>query len=151
MLPRRPNSFVVVVSIINFSFTVMSQFSRISLFVFLGILVGFIIIYSFHVKYVYLNADGQKRAICLARALVKLHKEQESIPNDFLEEVGFFFSDKRGVPFELKVNGGSAIEIRYRPRSTWIFQSSEANSQELKIFWTDKMDDIRIESSIKLP
>ena len=122
-----------------------------SVLAFLFIIIGFAVVYSLHVKYLYLNAEGKKRAVCLAHALVKLYDKEGRIPNDFLQEVGFFFSDKRSNKFELRIKDESEFEIEYRPHSTWIFQLSNNNSQVLKIKWNKEMDDIRIESSIKLP
>jgi hypothetical protein len=120
------------------------------LFLFL-LLVLNIVIYAFHIKYIYLNAEGQKKAICLARSLVKLYNKEGHIPDEFIKEVSFLFSDKRNVIFQLRIKNQSEFEIEYRPKPTWIFQLSEYNSQVLRIFWNKEMNDIKIESSIKLP
>jgi hypothetical protein len=151
MLPKRSNSLVVVVSIINFKTTAMSFVNKNSVVIFLLLLIILVIVYSLHVKYIYLNAEGQKRAVCLARSLVKLHEKEGTLPSDFLKESGFFFGDRRNVAFQLRIKNKSDFEIEYRPRSTWIFQLSEAKSQVLKIYWNEKMNDIRIVSSIELP
>ena len=129
----------------------MSLVNKNSLLIFLLLLIILAVVYSLHVKYLYLNAEGQKRAVFLARSLVKLHEKEGILPSDFLEESGFFFGDRRNVVFQLRIKNESDFEIEYRPRSTWVFQLSEAKSQVLKIYWNEKMNDIRIESSIKLP
>jgi hypothetical protein len=129
----------------------MSLVNKNSLLIFLLSLIILAVVYSLHVKYLYLNAEGQKRAVFLARSLVKLHEKEGILPSDFLKESGFFFGDRRNVVFQLRIKNESDFEIEYRPRSTWVFQLSEAKSQVLKIYWNEKMNDIRIESSIKLP
>ena len=121
------------------------------LFAFFFLLTVIVITFAFYVKYSYMNAEGQKRAICLARALVSLHEKEKRFPSDFLRETSFFFSDRRNVRFELHIKGESDFEIEYRPHSVWVFQLSKTSSQVLKIKWNQSMKDIQIESSIETP
>jgi|GEM_PF-2699725 len=124
---------------------------RCSLLVLLFSFIGVIVVFAFYIHFIYLNAEGQKRAICLAQAIVKLHEKEGKLPGDFLQEVGFFFGDRRNVRFDLHIKDESEFKIEYRPHSVWIFQPWKPTEQRLEIRWKKGMREIEVESSIDLP
>ncbi len=108
-------------------------------------------VYLRHVGNVYANAAGQERAILLSKALVDEYSRKGEIPDEFVRDVSFFFSDERNECFTITVENKSAFHIVYKPKSTWVCRLFSPKHQVLEIWWSKDMGDLKVESSIQRP
>lgn len=134
----------------NFNFSQAMSVNK-----FTWIAIGSTVLFSFycylvHVGEKYRNGMGEKLAVILANAIIESSKEGNDSLEVFLKKSSHFYSDQRGNPYEINVEGNRKFEISYKPKPSWVSRILHGRPQELKINWVSG-EEMHIQSSIEKP
>jgi len=115
-------------------------------------ILGITVYFFSGVRTAYLNGNGQKRATLLAEAIKKHYDARGEMPESLLRDLSDsgFFSDARGVKFQTSFRSDGFV-IAYSPEDMHGSHFGGAASPKLIIKWRDGMEELDVESSIKLP